>query len=377
MNRSVPFCVALIVMSLCVAIKADEIEPWSYRVSPGGLDREEKNLWAESEEVDKALERSGKVRNDAALNSYLQGVMDKLYPEFGGELRIRALDSGQLNAFALPNGSVYINTGLLARLQNEAQLATVLAHEGSHFVYRHSYQQSENVKNVATLALIVSMAGVPVVGNAVALTSMSGFSREHESEADNIGYKRLVAAGYSGKEAPKTFEHLIAEIKALDIDEPFFFASHPKLQDRVENLAALSQNAANGRVGHEAYVLAVRDVRITALQEDLAAYRYKQLILVLSDPERRREYPPEAGYFLGEAYRLRNEEGDADKAVREYTLSMEMAPQFASAYRALGLLYYKRGDKALAAPLFKRYLELAPTAPDREYVEIYLKDLGV
>lgn len=365
-------CAALTVLAADAI--AEDVLPWAQAANPASLEREEKNLWADAGEFDKAMERSGKVRKDPALTAYLQGVMDRLYPEFDGRLRVRALDSGHLNAFALPNGSIYINTGLLARLQNEAQLATVLAHEGAHFVHRHSYQQIEHVKSAATLALIVGMAGVPLVGDIVALSSMSGFSREHETEADRIGYQRLVVAGYSAKEAPKTFEHLIAEIKALDIDEPFFFASHPKLQDRVDSFSELSKDAGGGQAAHEPYVLATREVRLFTLREDLDAYRYKQLILVLSDPGRRREYPPEAGYFLGEAYRLRNNEGDLELAKREYTLSIELAPQFAPPYRALGLLHYRRGEKTLAAPLFKRYLDLAPSAPDREYVEAYLKD---
>lgn len=370
-----PRQLGLLALILSATAVADEVVPWAYPVSAVALDREERNLWAEADAFDKAIERSGKLRADPALNAYLQGVMDRLYPEFGGKVRIRAIDSNQLNAFALPNGSVYINTGLLARLQNEAQLATVLAHEGAHFVHRHSFQQSEHVKNAAAFALVVGLAGVPVVGNIVALTSMSGFSREHETEADNVGYQRLTVAGYSASEAPKTFEHLIAEIKALEINEPFFFASHPKLQDRVDGLTELSKDAGNGEIGHAPYVMAIREVRLFTLREDLDAYRYKQLILVLSDPERRREYPPEASYYLGEAYRLRNQEGDAERSEREYTLSVELAPAFAPAYRALGLMHYKRQNKSLAAPLFRRYLELAPSAPDREYIEAYLKDI--
>lgn len=366
----------LFALASCAPACADDIVPWAYPVSAAGLAREERNLWADAEEFDQALGRSGKLRKDPALDAYLQQVMDRLYPEFGGKLRIRALDTNQLNAFALPNGSIYINTGLLARLQNEAQLATVLAHEGAHFVFRHSYQQLENAKSMSVVALVIGMAGVPIVGNAVALGSMSGFSREHEGEADHIGYQRLVAAGYAAQEAPKTFAHLIAEIKALEIDEPFFFASHPKLQDRVDILGELAKDAADGEAGYETYVMAMRGVRLAALQQDLEAYRYRQLILVLSDPERRREYPPEAGFFLGEAYRLRFQEGDLALAEREYTLSIELAPGFAPAYRALGLLHYKRGDKRGAAPLFRRYLELAPDAADRGYVEAYLKESG-
>lgn len=367
----------LLWLTLSLPALANEVTPWHKAVQPASLEREERNLWAEAEEFDKALARSGKVRNDPALQRYLQQVMDRLYPEFDGKIRIHALDSASLNAFALPNGSMYINTGLLARLQNEAQLAAVLAHEGAHFVHRHSYQQAERTKNAAAFALIVGLAGVPLLGDIAAISSMLGFSREHENEADNIGYQKLTAAGYSAKEAPKTFEHLIAEIKALNINEPFFFASHPKLQDRVDNLNELSKEAANGQTGYEAFLNATHSLRIYALQEDLDAYRYKQLILVLSDPTRRREYPPEAGYFLGEAYRLRAEEGDLNKAEREYTLSTELAPGFAPAFRALGLLHYKRGQKTQAAALFKRYLELAPNAPDRDYIEAYKKDAGV
>ena len=145
--------------------------------------------------------------------------------------------------------------------------------------------------------------------------------------------------------------------------------------DRVDSLTELSKGAGNGEIGHAPYVMAIREVRLFTLREDLDAYRYKQLILVLSDPERRREYPPEASYYLGEAYRLRNQEGDAERSEREYTLSVELAPAFAPAYRALGLMHYKRQNKSLAAPLFRRYLELAPSAPDREYIEAYLKDI--
>lgn len=363
-----------LLFSASAALAGQDITPWPAAAGMGELTREEQNLWAEAAEFDKALARGGKLHNDPKLDAYLQGIMDRLYPEFAGKLRVRALNAPHLNAFALPNGSVYINTGLLARLQNEAQLATVLAHEGVHFVHRHSFQQSEKVKNAATFALVVGMLGVPLVGDIIAISSMTGFSQEHETEADTVGYQHLTAAGYAAKEAPKTFEHLIAEIKALDIKEPFFFASHPKLRDRVDNFAELSANSSNGKIGLEDFLEHIWPLRLFTLQEDLAAYRYKQLILVLSDPERRKEYPPEASYYLGEAYRQRGQEGDLALAEREYRLALELAPGFAPTYRALGLLHYKRGKKALAAPLFRRYLELDPGAPDRDYVEIYLKD---
>ena len=364
-----------LICALAAQVHADVL-PWTGAADTVERAPEENSLWQEADELDRALVRAGKVNADPALTAYLQGIMDRLYPEFAGRLNVHLLNAQQINAFALPNGSVYVNAGLIARFQNEAQLATVMAHEGAHFTHRHSLQQAELAKNASAFALVVAMLGVPLVGDLVALSSMFGYSQEHEREADEIGYQRLLAAGYDPRESVRTFEHLLAEIKAADIDEPFFFASHPKLQERIDHYRELSTGANGGETARERYLDTTAALRLASLDADLAAYRYKQLILVLGDPERRSEYPPEATYYLGEAYRQRGEAGDLERAETEYRSAMDAAPSFAPPYRALGLLAYKRGDKAAAAPLLQRYLELAPDAPDRGHIEHYLKALA-
>lgn len=357
--------------TLAFAAHADTA-PWPNAAALQQLDADEASLWQQAEEFDRALARAGKVDPDPLLTAYLQGIMDKLYPEFAGKIRVRLLNAQQINAFALPNGSVYVNAGLIARFENEAQLATVLAHEGAHFTHRHSLQQAERLRNAAALALVAAMLGVPLVGDIVALSSMFGFSREHEREADHVGYQRLVAAGYAPKESIRTFQHLQAAIKAEDIKEPFFFASHPKLQERIDNFTELSRATHGGELGLERFVENASRLRLASLEANLAAFRYKQLILVLADPERRREYPPEASYYLGEAYRLRGEKDDAEKMEREYRIAIEGAPRFAPTHRALGLMHHKRGEHAAAALHMRRYLELAPDASDRGHVETLL-----
>lgn len=365
--------ILLLVCTLATTPAAADVMPWTSAADTQQRAPEESSLWHEADEFDQALARAGKVNPDPALTAYLQGIMDRLYPEFAGRLHVHLLNAQHINAFALPNGSVYVNAGLIARFQNEAQLATVMAHEGAHFTHRHSLQQAEMVKNASAFALVVAMLGVPLVGDLVALSSMFGYSQEHERQADEIGYQRLIAAGYDPRESVRAFEHLLAEVKAADIQEPFFFASHPKLQERIDSYSELTKNANGGETARERYLDTTAALRLASLDADLAAYRYKQLILVLSTPERRSEYPPEASYYLGEAYRQRGETGDAERAEAEYRSALEAAPQFAPPYRALGLLLYKRGDKALAAPLLQRYLELAPDAPDRGHIEHYLK----
>jgi predicted Zn-dependent protease len=371
--RRVP--ILLLAGVLAFPAHAADVVPWTGTEETRDVAGAEKNLWQEAEEFDRALLRAGKVNTDPALTTYLQGILERLYPEFRGRLTVRLLNAPHLNAFALPNGSLYVNAGLIARFENEAQLATVLAHEGAHFIHRHSLQQADRVRNAAAFALVVGMLGVPLVGDLLALSSMFGYSREHEREADAIGYQRLVAAGYSARESTRTFEHLQAEIKAGDIKEPFFFASHPKLQERIENYSELARDAVNGEVARERFVETTAALRLAVLDTDLAAYRYKQIILVLGDPARRREYPPEASYYLGEAYRLRGETGDTERAEREYHATIETAPQFAPAYRALGLMHYKRNEPVLAVMRLRRYLELAPAAADRAHIEAYLARL--
>ncbi len=87
----------------------------------------ERRVWSQGDEMAQALARGGVIYESEATTAYVQGVLDRLFPEFKGHMQVAVLKSAQLNAFALPNGRIYINQGLLARFHNEAQLATLLA----------------------------------------------------------------------------------------------------------------------------------------------------------------------------------------------------------------------------------------------------------
>lgn len=337
---------------------------------------EESRLWVQAEEFDKALRKSDALYPNAAVVAYVQGVMDKLYPEFEGRIRVGIVRSPAFNAFALPNGSIYINTGLLAKLANEAQMATVLAHEASHFLHRHSLSQSRNVKNMSALALGVALAGVPLAGEVIAVSSIYGYSRDLERDADKTGYERLLAAGYDPRESVRVFESMLREVRALDIDQPVFFSSHPRLQERIESFRDLSSRAAaGGFTGRDEYVRTMREVYVADLETQLRFARYKAVIYLLEDEARRALYPAHADYYLGEAYRQRNDKGDRQKAEAAYRQALAAAPDFAPSYRALGVLLYQQKRHAEARPLLEQYLQRAPSAPDRAYVDQYLANM--
>ena len=323
--------------------------------------------------MDEQIARRNAIYVDTELTKYLQSIMDGLYPELDGAIRVYVLKSPTLNAFALPNGSVYFHLGMLARLQNESQLATVLAHEGAHFVNRHSLRQMRSVKSGTAVAQVIKIAGVPLVGDLAVISSMYGYSRDLEREADEVGWERLVAAGYDSKEAAKTFEHLLAEAKALDTKEPFFFSSHPKLAERIESFQELDTgHPTEGRLGRDQFLVMTERARIGALEEDLGRDRCESVILVLTDSSRIEEYPPYAFYYLGEAYRRRGDEGDHKRAIDAFHKTLDNDPEFAPTYRALGEIYLKDKNYLRAHNYFSTYLKLAPEAPDRAYVDRYL-----
>jgi predicted Zn-dependent protease len=301
------------IMLLLTACGTSPIQPMQGQQDTLQLSREEGRLWHAARELDQQLENADYLYEDAALQAYMTGVLRKLYPEYADSISVRLVDSPSLNAFALPNGSIYINTGMLARLDNEAQMATVLAHEGVHFTHKHSWQQQRSMKQSRAFSVGFTIAtGIPAVGDVVALSSIYGFSRELEREADELGFQRLRQAGYDVSQAPVTFEYLLAEVKALDIDEPYFFSTHPALEARIKNFGDLvgEYPASGGYRGAEVYHAQIDKLRLKLLADYLQLSRHQSVLLMLERPDAFQHFPPSARFYLGEAYRLRNQPGD-------------------------------------------------------------------
>jgi predicted Zn-dependent protease len=338
------------------------------------LNEYESRRWYAAEELDRHWQNKGLVYADAGLSGYLQNIAVALYPEFGDTLKLRVLDSPDLNAFSLPNGSVYLNLGLIARMENEAQLATIVAHEVSHFKFQHSLKQRHATETAAVAGWAVTLlTGIPLSGQLLALGAMSGYSQDAERESDREGFARMVANDYDPSAAVAVFAIMRAEAEALDVDEPWLYSSHPKLTERLETMQSLvaQQQAAGERREKTRFDRHTAGLRTLLLEKYLVEQRYKQLIHVLENVELRRRYPEHADFYLGEAYRQRNEEGDGARAQAAYLKALDLAGDFAPSYRALALMKLQRGEKAEALRLFDRYLELAPEAQDRKYIEMY------
>ena len=368
-------CLTLIIVSLLLTgCQTAEIRSYSSASDVNSISKEEERLWSAAEHANEALVKSDAIYTNEEVTTYVQSVMDRLYPEFRGKIHVRLLNTPYLNAFALPSGDIYLNVGMLSRFENEAQLATVLAHEGAHFVHKHSLKQNRNAKGATTFAVGLSIVGIPIVGDLVALSSIFGYSQDLENEADNVAYERMLKAGYDGREATVTFEQLAAEVKALGVDEPFFFATHPKLQERISNFNKLNNKGEIGGIkGEQVFLDNTRDARLFSLSADLSLHRYKSIILNIGKNSEKLAALPEAGFYLGEAYRLRGNDGDPEKSFKMYQTTLVNAPTFAPTYRALGIYYLKNENYAESKLMLGRYLELAHDASDRAIIKQYFK----
>src|SRR5260370_35601284 len=129
---------------------------------------DERSLWAAAEKEEEALLKKAKVYDDPLLEEYLAGIGDRLTPEQlraagGPGFTFGFLRDPTLNAFALPNGHIYVHTGLLSRLDNESQLAMIVGHEMTPVTHRHalSFQRDIQTKQILyTVAAVAASIGV-------------------------------------------------------------------------------------------------------------------------------------------------------------------------------------------------------------------------
>ena len=332
--------------------------------------------------------RSGFVVEDVQLEAYLAGVVARLAATdgFDGDaFVVRVLKDPSLNAFALPHGSLFIHTGLLARMMNEAQLASVLAHEMTHVTQRHGWKGYRSLKTKTGLLAVMSAASIAagnfsgvaqLMGELGTIAAISGYSQALEKEADVEGWHRLAGAGYDTNEAPITFRLLMADLEAHERKEPFFFGSHPKLAERERNfrqLNASKKNASPGETGKEKYAAAIMPVLLINGELEMRAGRHDAARDQLWRYRAERPADVRVRWLLGENERLDKVAGNLTEARDLLDEAIALDPRFSQSHRSLGLICYRAGELATAAVHLRSFLELEPAAHDRAYLETYLQ----
>jgi predicted Zn-dependent protease len=187
------------------------------------------------------VERHSKIVDDPIIAEYVNRVGQNLVRNSDAKVpfTIKLIDSGTVNAFALPGGFFFVNSGLMLRADSESELAGVMAHEIAHVAARHGTRQATKARliNFATIPLLFigGWTGYGIYQAAGFLIPMTflKFSRNMESEADLLGVQYLYKAGYDPTSFIDFFEKMLAEEKRRPGTMSKLFRSHPPHGSRI------------------------------------------------------------------------------------------------------------------------------------------------
>lgn len=189
------------------------------------------------------IERQAKIVDDPVIAEYVNRVGQNLVrnSDVKVPVTIKVIDSEEVNAFALPGGFFFVNSGLILRAETEAELAGVMAHEIAHIAARHGTRQATRgqVVNLATIPLIFMGGwtgyGVRQAASVLIPIGFLSFSRGFEQEADLLGLQYLYKAGYDPTAFVDFFEKLQADEKRKPGTMAKVFSSHPLTDDRIKD----------------------------------------------------------------------------------------------------------------------------------------------
>jgi predicted Zn-dependent protease len=369
------------------------------QVQEGTYQGEEAQYMAACKQEVAQLQRQLKVINDPELQAYVDKVGRSLVPKWVDPQQTRftftLVSDPTLNAFALPDGTVVIHSGLVAVLENEAQLATVLGHEITHVTHHHGYRgykdQQSKQKWMGLGSLVAgvvvgtqtnsSLAGlVTGTGSQLALqAAVNGHGRKQEDEADEVGLYYMVEAGYDYMEAPEVWHVFSKYVKDQNSVNNWFFSDHSTHEARIKNLTrAINADyraqvpRKNLRTGEAEYQHAVARL---ASQNAMANYgnkEYAQAARGLASAVARNPQDAVSQYNLGRVLWAQGGVQNAQPALEAFVAAVQADPTMAEPWRDIGVVFYELRDVNRAAKAFDKYLELKPDAPEAPQIRAFL-----
>lgn len=294
---------------------------------------------------------------DLNVQAFVERIGYSLVDQLGStpfEFKFYVINELDPNAFAIPGGYIFINTGLITLAENEQEIAGVLAHEISHVTQRHIAKMIEKSKvlSIATLAAMVAgmLAGRGGAGSAASVAMAQGtagalqlkFSREIEQDADQHGLNLLIKAGYDPYGMINFFNRLQKVSLAIAPKVPAYLLSHPAIENRISLLENILQMGPKptGPFKTVGNFNKIRTMTFIEEREPQAAIIYYQS-LVDADPNQWGGY-----YGLGLAYRKM---GRFDKSMEVLQQAHSLAPKDVDVSRELGIVCFLSGrvDQAI------------------------------
>ncbi len=202
------------------------------------------------------VERQAKIVDDPIIAEYVNRVGQNLVRNSDAKVpfTIKVIDDEQINAFALPGGFFFVNTGVLANADNEAEMAGVMAHEIAHVAARHGMKQATKgdlikYASIPAMILLGGWTGYAIYQGAQLAVPLGflSFSRADEAQADDLGLQYMYKTGYD----PNSFVDFFEKVQSLEKRKPGsmskVFSSHPPTAERIKNAQKNIQQHLNAR----------------------------------------------------------------------------------------------------------------------------------
>ncbi len=368
--------------------------------------KEPHDLIETADQFHEQFERRSLLHADEAVLDLVRRVGERIAPpplDDYVDYRFYVLRDPSPNAFAMPNGRIYVHTGMLARLADEAQLAGLLGHEVNHVAGHHGLLQYR----ITAKKILIDIFG----GSLASVLTQLRFSRELEQEADDRAAALAQAAGYDPHALPELFDILAEDFEGLRPRIATIWTTHPDPEDRAAKSRALVAELPSGERRAAEYDAVMYPLRAMTVRDYIQDdFPYTAIALAQTYIEK---YPDalEFRQLLGDAWQklgprseflpedltnrdrrrnlrqrvlktrtertealLATEEGreafaaNMGRARSAYEEIIALDPEYAPAHRGRGEVLEALGEPREAARAYLEYLRLAPEATDRPVI---------
>jgi len=389
-----------------ILIDDGTIELEKYEFRPRDRDRGEVEFLALAATELSELKKNLDFYEDRLFQEYVSRVGHSMVPAWvdRSELTFNfsIVNDPELNAFALPDGTLVIHSGRLATLENEAQLASVLGHEIAHVTHKHGYRGYKRAQKMQWVALGAAVAAAAVdadrkawegpswastlisIGATLSLTAaVNGHGRNLEDDADRVGLNYAVDAGYDPFQAPRVWEIFSLHTSDRNAVSNWFFSNHSTHRARIGNLTQEINRYHRDRLdpkklnrNEEEYSRMVARLRRHNAVMDYERKELKNAETAFRSILKSNSQDAIAHLYLGKIVWDTQGMAGGDAALAELKLATEIDPALPDPYRERGFIYYSLGYRESAIEAFRTYVEMAPNAADVDEIRGYLRDIS-
>lgn len=392
------------------SIQKKEIQPLTSHPENFTLSPEEKSLIKKSDKLHAKFISKGLIIQEPIINKYIRDIAARLEPSTNSHINLNfyVLRDASINAFALPNGNIYLNAGLLTQLTNEEETAFVVAHEIAHVILRHGLIGLVDRKNKVVGAHVgdLFLMGTGLIYYAT-LSDLASFSRKMESESDKMAIRYVINAGYSPSKAMKAIDRL--HENDYEIERSSIWSTHPegdartiKINQEIQTYSSTPETINSPYVPREhkpirqKLIELVIKIRLRNKQYELAesfikkeikeGYESGTLYYYLAETNRLkikniRDYAKEHAWLYDVSFNddlvsemAKKKPVYLDAANDNYTKAEVLSPELIKVNRGRGLLAYQNNEGVVAKKYLNLYLQ-NNKIKDRRYIQSIIKNI--